>query len=164
MWKNGEKPLVYLAGAIENAPDRGRGWRGDITEFVQNKLKHEVFNPCLEENHVLTPEEFRNFHTWKTNDINRFRQTVRKIIKTDLEMLIHKVDYIICFWDEFVSKGGGTQGELTMAFWHKVPVYLVSTVPLESLSSWIIGCATEIFPEFETLERFLKETYKVLPY
>ncbi len=164
MWKNGERPLVYLAGAIENAPDYGCAWRNDITKFVLNQLKHEVFNPCLEENHVLTPEEFRNFRTWKTNDIIRFRQTVQKIIKTDLEMLIHKVDYIICFWDEYVSKGGGTQGELTMAFWHQVPVYLVSTVPLENLSSWIIGCTTEVFSNFEVLERFLKEMYKIIPY
>jgi hypothetical protein len=159
MWKNEKNPFVYLAGAIENAPDSGSSWREEMSLFLQQDLGHLVFNPCLEESHILTPEEFQHFRKWKTTDLKRFRKTLHKIISTDLNTLIDKVDYIICLWDHYVLRGGGTQGELTMAFWHKIPVYMVSTIPLEKLSSWIIGCTTEIFEDFESLKDFLSKTY-----
>ncbi|RQV99298.1 MAG: hypothetical protein EH225_11805 [Calditrichaeota bacterium] len=159
MWKRGIQPVVYLAGAIENAPDAGRKWREDISFFLTHELNHQVFNPTLEENHILTPFEFRNFRHWKTADLPRFRQVVHKIIKTDIGMLINQVDYIICLWDEYVSRGGGTQGELTIAFWKQIPVYMVTTLPLTDLSSWIIGCTSEIFYDFDSLKEFLKSTY-----
>ncbi len=160
MGKKGKQPLVYLAGAIENAPDSGRKWREEISRFLVEELGHRVFNPCLEENHVLTPEEFRHFREWKRNDLPRFRRVVHKIIHTDLTTLIERVDYIICLWDQYVLNGGGTQGELTMAFWHRIPVYMVSAIPLENMSSWIIGCTTEIFSDFEQLRTHLREIYR----
>jgi hypothetical protein len=158
--KHPTNPLVYLAGAIENAPDSGKKWRENISHFLKNELQHEVFNPCQEENHVLTPHEFRNFRKWKTNDLKRFRFVVHKIIHKDLEMITKHVNYIICFWDDFAEKGGGTQGELTVAFINNIPVYMVSSKPIEQISSWIIGCTNEIFFEFESLKEFLIKKYK----
>ena len=150
---------VYLAGAIEYAPDNGCAWREELTRFLEGELGHAVFNPCLEENHVLTPEEFRHFRTWKRTDLPRFRQTVRKIIHTDLHTLLNRIDYIVCLWDEYVLQGAGTHGELTLAFWHGIPVYMVSHIPVEQMSSWIIGCTTELFTDFEALKAFLRQQY-----
>jgi hypothetical protein len=158
--KHMNNPLVYLAGAIENAPNYGKEWRENISHFLINELHHEVFNPCHEENHVLTPYEFRNFRKWKTTDLKRFRPVVHKIIHKDLSTIIEHVNYIICYWDNFVEKGGGTQGELTVAFINKIPVYMVSNKPIEQISSWIIGCTNEIFFEFESLKEFLIKKYK----
>jgi hypothetical protein len=158
-WKNGNRPLVYLAGAIEHAPDRGRSWREEISRFLVTELHHQIFNPSLEESHVLSPEEFKNFRSWKTTDLGRFRQVMFKIIQTDISMLINQVDYIICRWDEYVFKGGGTQGELTMAFWHRIPVYLVTDIPLQEMSSWILGCTSEVFTNLSELKKFLRRTY-----
>ncbi len=160
MWKNGKIPMTYLAGAIEHAPDAGKAWRTEISDFLFTELGHLIFNPSLEESHVLTPWEFRNFRKWKESDLPRFRRVVHKIIKKDLTTVINQVDYIICLWDEHVSKGGGTQGELTVAFWNEIPVYMVSTVPLPDMSSWIIGCTTEIFRDFETLKEYLRKKFK----
>ncbi len=159
MLKNPGQPLAYLAGAIEKAPDAGRAWRNDISEFLSGELKHAVFNPSIEENHVLTPEEFRNFRQWKTSDLVKFRKTVHKIIQTDLTMLLNQVDYIICLWDEYVLGGGGTHGELTMAYWHNIPVYMVSRIPLAEMSSWVVGCTTEIFFDFAALKSFLRRKF-----
>ncbi len=150
---------VYLAGAIEYAPDNGCNWRQEMTQFLQKELGHRVFNPCLEENHVLTPEEFRHFREWKTTNLQRFRQTVQKIIHTDLNTLLTEIDYIVCLWDEYVLKGAGTHGELTLAFWHHIPVYMVTHIPIERMSSWIIGCTTELFTDFKSLQKFLKQKY-----
>ncbi len=159
MWKNSDKALVYLAGAIENAPNGGAGWREEMSVFLTESLHQAVFNPVLEENHVLTPHEFRNFRKWKKSDPEKFRQVVHKIIKTDLDMLINRVDYIICLWDEYVLNGGGTHGELTVAHLHNIPVYMVSEIPTEKMSSWILGCTTQVFSDFEALKAFLMNKY-----
>lgn len=159
MIKKKQTPLVYLAGAIENAPDSGKTWRSAITPFLRNELNHDLFNPCLEENHVLTPHEFRHFREWKSSDLTRFRKVVHKIIDTDLTNLIQRVNYVICLWDEYVLGGGGTPGELTTAYLHHIPVYLVAGIPVEDISSWIIGCSTKIFEDFGTLKEYLKEKY-----
>jgi hypothetical protein len=36
-----------------------------------------------------------------------------------------------------------------------VPVYLVTGRPVEQISGWILGCATEIFGSFDDLEQYL---------
>jgi len=152
--------MVYLAGAIEYAPDNGEAWRAEISQFITQQLGHEVFNPCVEENHILTPEEFRNFRKWKKTDLTRFRQTVRKLIHTDLDTLLHKVDYIVCYWDQYARHGAGTHGELTMAYYHNIPVYMVTPLPLDEVSSWIIGCTTELFTNFQDLKQFLVKKFQ----
>lgn len=156
---NKQAPLVYLAGAIERAPDNGCAWREEISRFLTGELRHRVFNPCLEENHVLTPEEFRHFREWKEGDLPRFRQVVHKIIQTDLDTLVNRVDYIVGLWDEYVLHGGGTHGELTLAHREGIPVYLVTRIPVKEMSSWIIGCTTEIFADFDALKEFLRQKY-----
>jgi hypothetical protein len=153
------KMYVYLAGAMEHAPDLGAAWRKDISQFLIDELGHQVFNPCIEQNYVLTEEEQRYFRTWKTNDLSRFRATVHKIIQKDLNTILTKTDYIICLWDEFVLNGGGTQGELTMAHFHNIPVYMVSKIPTPQISSWILGCTTELLPDFEALKQFLRQKF-----
>lgn len=152
---------VYLAGAIENAPDNGRQWREKLTPFLQDTLQHQVFNPCVEENHALTAEEFLEFRNWKSTDLPRFRKTIRKIIDTDLGFLAGQTDYLICLWDEHVLKGAGTHGELTLAYYLNLPVYMVTTLPRNEMSSWILGCTTEVFDHFEDLRAYLLENSPV---
>lgn len=151
--------LAYLAGAIEYAPDNGEAWRLEMSRFLISQLGHQVFNPCVEENHILSPEEFKNFRKWKTSNLKRFRETVRKLIQTDLDTLLNRVDYVVCLWDEHVLNGAGTHGELTMAYYQGIPVYMVSTLPREKMSSWIIGCTSELFDSFDELRKFLLHKY-----
>ena len=159
MWKNGSHPTAYLAGAIEYAPDAGAQWREEIELFLREELHHEVYNPSREERNVLSPDEARYFRSWKSTDLPRFRKVVHRIIDTDLSMLIDKVDYVVCLWDEHVLGGGGTHGELTISFRHGIPVYMVTPIDITRISSWIIGCTTEIFPDFQSLKEFLKISY-----
>jgi len=146
---------VYLAGAIEAAPDDGTIWRNELTEFLKSELDWDVFNPSLHEQDFLTVEEKSNFRQWKSTDTQRFRPVIEKIIDRDLDQLLNNCDAIICLWDEHVIQGGGTHGELTLAYEHKLPVYMVLGMPLENISSWIIGCTTEIFKNFDDLQQYL---------
>ena len=152
--------IAYLAGAIEYAPDHGKVWRTEMEKFLQEEFGHSCYNPLIEEHKYLTPDESRNFRGYKQTDPLRFQQIVRKLIQGDLRALETKIDYVICNWDKYAVKGGGTYGEVTYAFYHNIPVYLASEFPIIEISGWIIGCATKIFSSFNELKEYLKITYK----
>ena len=69
------------------------------------------------------------------------------------EAVAEQADYLIVKWDKSVLKGGGTHGEVTMAYWLKKPIYLVNNLPIEDVSSWIFSCSEEIFDDFEDLKK-----------
>ncbi|HET9696932.1 MAG TPA: hypothetical protein VFP40_08720 [Terriglobales bacterium] len=146
--------LAYLSGSIEYSPDYGKSWRAEVTPFLRD-LGHDVYDPALDEQKNLDPDEVHAFRKWKTTDLPRFQQTIRKIIAWDLDWIEHKSDYVICFWDDAAARGAGTQGELTYAHRLGMPVYLVLGIPLEKVSGWILGCATEVFTDFDQLKTFL---------
>ncbi len=150
--------LVYLCGAIEYSPDHGKAWRAEITPFLRS-LGHDIYDPALDEKKNLTDEEVRDFRKWKAADLPRFQTTVRKIIGYDLDWIERKCDYIVAYWDEYAGRGAGSQGELTLAYRRGIPVYLVSAVPVENISGWILGCATEVFTGFAELKLSLANKY-----
>jgi nucleoside 2-deoxyribosyltransferase len=147
---------VYLAGAIEFAPDGGKGWRTDIARFLQAELGLSVFDPCVNEVALLTEDEKDNFREWKRTDRQRFLPVIRRIIDHDLDNVLHHTLFIVCLWDEHAMRGTGTAGELTVAYRHGIPVYMVLGMSANAVSSWAAGCATEVFSDFEELKRFLR--------
>lgn len=54
---------------------------------------------------------------------------------------------------------GGTSAELTFAHRRGIPVYLVTDVPLEEISGWMLACADRVFANVEELKKFLVERY-----
>jgi len=151
--------LAYLSGSIENSPDGGRAWRAALKPFLAETLRHQIYDPAEAIPQLLGAETYESFRGWKTSDPDRFRATVRRVIAHDLEVLTTRTSYVICNWDEYVLKGGGTQGELTVAYYRSIPVYLVTHVPLENISGWILGCADLVLPNFAELRKFLEKRY-----
>ncbi|HET9365548.1 MAG TPA: hypothetical protein VFP71_11130 [Candidatus Angelobacter sp.] len=146
--------LFYLAGSIEYSPDFGKGWRAQITPVLK-ALGHEVYNPAEDELKKMTESEACEFRSWKTSDLPRFRQTVQKIIAYDLDLIEHRCDALVCYWDQYAGRGAGTQGELTFAHRLGIPVYLICGIPVEQISGWLLGCATEVFTSFDEFQEFL---------
>jgi hypothetical protein len=146
--------LFYLAGSIEYSPDLGKGWRAEITPLLQS-LGHQVYDPALDEMKNLTETEAREFRQWKTSDLARFQQTIRKIIAYDLDLIEHRCDALVCYWDQYAGRGAGTQGELTFAHRIGMPVYMICAIPVEQISGWLLGCATEVFSSFEEFSEFM---------
>jgi nucleoside 2-deoxyribosyltransferase len=146
--------FFYLAGSIEYSPDLGKVWRAQITPALK-ALGHEVYNPAEDELKNLTESEAREFRSWKKSDLARFRQTLRKIIAYDLDLIEHRCDAILCYWDQYAGRGAGTQGELTFAHRLGIPVYLICGMPVEQISGWLLGCATEVFMSFEEFQEFI---------
>ena len=146
--------LFYLAGSIEYSPDFGKGWRAQVTPLLRAH-GHQVYDPAEDERKNLTETEAREFRSWKTRDLARFQNTVRKIIAYDLDLIEQRCDAVLCYWDEYAARGAGTQGELTFAHRLGRPVYLVCGVPMESVSGWLLGCATEVFHDLGQFRDFV---------
>lgn len=147
--------LTYLAGSIEFSHDLGKSWRKELRTFLEATLGHQVYDPAEDEKKNLSEEESANFRVWKSKDFGRFRNVVRKIIDFDLDLIENRVDYVICFWTRQSAMGGGTAAELTLAYRRKIPVYLVTEVPYEAMSGWVLSCAEEVFQDFDSLKAFL---------
>jgi hypothetical protein len=153
--------LAFLCGGMEFSPDGGREWRERSRLWIEENLHHRVFDPTMEARRIMSAEEFENFQGWKNNDIDRYRRLMRFIIRHDLEVIATQADYVVCYWDAAAAHGGGSHSELTMAHHKGLPVYLVTEMPLEDISGWVLGCADRLFPDFEQLESFLATTYGV---
>ena len=151
--------IAYLSGAMEYAVDEGSGWRLNMANWLSAQLGHNVIDPVEESRLLMLQENSTDYRTWKESDTERYREFVRQCVDRDIRAVTKEVDYIICLWNEEVFKGAGTHGEVTLAFQHNVPVYLVNQIPLRDLSGWIMACSSEIFNNFEELKVFLLENF-----
>ena len=152
--------IAYLSGPIENAENDGAKWREDITLWLDQNLKHSVFNPVLETKSIMEHLDAHDFRSMKITDPLEYKKIIREIIKLDLNAVVHKSDYLIVKWDKSVLKGGGTHGEVTIAYWMKKPIYIVNSLPLKDMSSWIFSCSDFIFNDFNILKKKLIQIYK----
>jgi len=151
--------IAYLSGPIENAHNDGADWRNDITQWLEQNLNHQVFNPVTETKSIIKELNTDDFRLMKTTNPEQYKKIIRKIIQVDLDAVFKGSDYLIVNWDKSVFKGGGTHGEITMAHWFKKPVYMVNTLPIEDVSSWIFSCTDLICNNFEDLKTELKKIY-----
>ena len=151
--------IAYLSGPIENAHNDGADWRNDITQWLKQNLNHRVFNPVTETKNITKDLNTDDFRLMKTTNPEEYKKIIRKIIQVDLDAVVQGSDYLIVNWDKSVFKGGGTHGEITMAHWFKKPVYMVNTLPIEDVSSWIFSCTDLMCNNFGDLKTELKKIY-----
>ena len=152
--------IAYLSGPIENAENDGADWRKSLTPWIKNTLSHKVFNPVIATRDItkgLTSSEFRDM---KRSNPDKYKKLIREIINIDIEAVVNNSDYLIVNWNKSVFRGGGTHGEITLAYFLKKPIYLVNNVPFDDLSSWIFSCSTEVFDCFADLKTHLIKKYK----
>jgi hypothetical protein len=151
--------IAYLSGAMENAKNEGSGWRNEITIWLREEINHSVIDPVIDTARLVERTESHDYRNWKTSDPNKFRKFVRQAIDNDLNSVVNKSDYLICLWNQEVLAGGGTHGEVTMAYYYNKPIYLINQLDDIGLSGWIMSCATEIFTDFNSMQKRLIEIY-----
>ena len=134
-----------------------------MTLWLKDNLNHEVFNPVLETKNIIGHLNPSIFRSMKKTDPIEYKNIIREIIKLDLEAVINDSDYLIVKWDKSVLKGGGTHGEVTMAYWIKKPIFIVNSLPIDDMSSWIFSCSDFIFNDFKSLKKKLTQLYKGIP-
>src|ERR1700722_16587939 len=147
--------LAYLCGPLDSAHDGGRLWRRKLAPFLRDQLGHRVFDPAEDPPKALTDEEQANLLIWQKTDLERFRRAVRKIIAFNLDLLEHKADYLICYWSSGETQGSGAPAEMTAAYRKGIPVYLVTSLPVEEINTWGLGCSDQVFASIEDLKEFL---------
>ena len=152
--------IAYLSGPIENAENDGAGWRELITQWLKNEIGHDVFNPVEATRDIIKGLSNEQFRRMKKIEPQNYKRLIRQIIDIDIEAVVEQSDYLIVDWNKSVFKGGGTHGEITLAYYLKKPIYLVNHVPLDDLSSWIFSCATEVFDSFDDMKIHLLSKYK----
>ncbi|MDP6532768.1 MAG: hypothetical protein QF845_04545 [Candidatus Marinimicrobia bacterium] len=150
---------VYLSGGMEHAAGEGADWRKEMTAWLAHNLGHDVVDPVVESAKIVAEHGAEDYRNWKSSDPEKFKQFIRKLIARDIRGVIEESDYVICLWNESVFKGGGTHGEVTLAYHFGIPVYLINTIPMEDLSGWIFSCASETFESFEALHAYLEQQY-----
>ena len=152
--------IAYLSGAMENAPHEGQEWRGEMTEWLKSNLNHQVIDPILISRTTAIKENAQEYKLWKSVHPEKYKSFIRKIIHSDIDAVILKVDYIICLWNEYVFKGGGTHAEVTFGYWYHKPVFLINKLEKVALSSWIEACSDSVFDDFKSLQIYLLNVYK----
>jgi len=144
---------------MEYASDGGRAWRERMRLWLQESLNHRVYDPTIESKRIFSAEDFAGLATWKTTDVERFRRVMRVAISRDLDVMANQADYVVCLWDEAAMRGGGTHAELTAATRKGIPVYMVTEIPAEQISGWILACVDRLFANFDELKSLLASTY-----
>jgi len=147
--------LAYLCSPIDLSQSGAVLWRRKLSPFLRDQLGHRVYDPAEDARKVLTDEEIANLRVWQTTDLDRFRRSVRKLIAYDVELLENRADYIICYWDAELAQSGAMPAGLTAAYRKGIPVYLVTSIPVEKIDAWILGCSDQVFSSIEGLKEYL---------
>jgi len=149
-------PLIaYLSGGMENAQNDGAGWRSNMTNWLKVNLGHDTIDPVIESKKLVIAQGAEEYKDWKTTNHGKYKEFIRLLINQDLRAVIGKADYLIVLWDESILYGGGTHGEVTMAYWVDRPIFLVNKLPKEKLSGWISSCSSATFDSFDELKKAL---------
>ena len=147
--------LAYLCGPIDFPQPSATLWRRKLAPFLSDQLGHRVYDPAEDLRKILSGDEIAHFRIWQRTDLDRFRHLVRRLIAFDIELLENRADYVICYWDAEIASSGATPASLTAAYRKGIPVYLVTSLPVEQIDPWMLGCSDQVFSSIEGLKEFL---------
>lgn len=145
-----EKAQIYLAGAIEKAPDGGVGWRKTVRPILEKK-GFKVFDPCIETDGALAKhlgwDEF-NITKWRElreEDPEKCAEAADWIVEQDLNAVLQS-DILLIYCNQYGIKSAGTLGEATVAKTEGIPVVLLLDrgISEPDLPLWLLGCSYNI--------------------
>lgn len=148
----GRNMKTYLCGSMSGLKDQGAGWRKKIRKWL-DKHNIKAYDPCKEESEEHDQHDITNKSDWES-----FPQSLQeKIIIKDLAQIHYCSDFVICYFTKYST---GTVSELTFAYYHDIPVYMVTDIPLVGWPLTIARAeSNRVFNNFKDLKKFIKETY-----
>lgn len=131
---------AYLIGSMDLSPDRGVGWRKDITPSL-HKLGVMVYNPCSKpvENPLAMESEETTEIINALKEDNKFkeiREKYKHIRNVDLRM-VDTADFLIAYIDLDIHTCG-TYEEIVTANRSKKPVLVVCKQGTSRLPNWLL--------------------------
>lgn len=148
---------VYLAGAIDRVPDKGMGWRSEITPFLE-KMGVIVFNPLNKPTEVGLEDE--NCHINKKllkeqekyDELSSIMKTIRSV---DLR-LVDISDFLIVNLD-LETHPCGTYEEIFLANRSKKPIIIHIEQGKNQTPDWLLGTIPHnmIFSTWDEIKQYL---------
>ena len=132
----------YLSGPIDFSPDKGKGWRDEITPFLKNR-GIRVFNPL---NHHETFHIKEDIDTVKRpymqkllaeGKFDELQFEMRELVHLDLRT-IDLASFMIVNYDTSIHLCG-TIEEISIASRQVKPVLLIAKNGKDKLPSWLYG-------------------------
>ena len=121
---------IYLSGAMEYAGnDFGLEWRKEFAKKCKQKC--------------IIPEMIAANSPPKS-DFEGFAKHIRPCIDDDVES-VAKCSRLFVLWTNECSRGAGTAGEMTLAYYLKKPVDVVFDQAHVFVPGWIFGLVTQRF-------------------
>ena len=156
------KIKTYLAGPIGDVKiEEAKDWR----EYLRGELAKigiDVLNPLDKYGESLPVVRSKISNWTRYGNIDSLRQLVStKIIPQDLKM-VESSDFITLWLpNEREAEVCGSYGEITLAFWIGIPVYIVTSRKLKPLNipKWAVGCSTKIFKNWKDYLIYVKENW-----
>lgn len=154
---------TYLAGPIGVVVQKNATvWRDRVTEELK-KFDIEVLNPMGQNGGDRLGDGRTKLKEANDNgNIDFIREYVSQtVIPPDIKM-VEDADFLTVYIPE--DNGYeicGTYGEITLAFFLKKPVFVVTDRSLcpNTLPNWLIGCSTAIFINWNEYYDFIKKRY-----
>lgn len=148
---------VYLAGAMDRVPDRGNGWRDNITPFLE-ELGVIVFNPIKKPTSIGKEDEQVQIlkHSYKANhDYDKLSVLMKTIRSVDLR-LVDISDFLIVNLDLDIHPCG-TYEEIFWANRQKKPILIHMVQGKENAPDWLFGTIPHnmIFSCWDELKNYL---------
>ena len=140
--------IAYLAGSIDQSKDLGRGWREDMTPFLNN-LDIGVFNPCDKAINNCKVHEDEKF-VEHINELKRLgylahaQKEMQEIVRIDLK-LVDLSNFLILNLVPDVHMCG-SYGEQTLACFQRKPIIIHCAKGIHAIPNWLFGiCDPELF-------------------
>jgi nucleoside 2-deoxyribosyltransferase len=150
---------VYLAGAMDRVPDRGNGWRDNITPFLES-LGIKVFNP-IKKPSVIGMEDIQTHNLKKKlkseQNYNELSQLMKVIRSVDLR-LVDISDFLIVNLDLDIHPCG-TYEEIFWANRQKKPIVIHMVQGKENAPDWLFGTIPHemIFSSWDSIKEYLEK-------
>ena len=130
---------VYLAGAMDRVPDRGVGWRSDITPFLE-EMGLRVFNPLNKPTEAGKEDE--NCHLNKKllksqEKYEELSEIMKSIRSVDLR-LVDISDFLVVNLD-LATHPSGTYEEIFLANRSKKPIVIRVEQGKIETPDWLFG-------------------------
>ena len=129
----------YLAGAMDRVKDRGKGWRQEITPFLES-LGIVVFNPITKPTEIGLEDHDTHLVKTKLKKKKRYEElsSMMKVIRSVDLRLVDISDFLIVNLDLDIHPCG-TYEEIFWANRQKKPIIIHMVQGKEHTPDWLFG-------------------------
>lgn len=157
--------VVYLCGGVDNAPDRGVGWRMDWTDKL-TKLGHTVIDPTFQADRESAKRlgwvqfDKKRWDSLPETDWDQWQSESHKIAHNGMNGVV-ACNIVLVKFDQYI--GMGSSGEMTLGHFlnRAVYIWLDGGRTKADLPVWAGGVLTDVFESAEELYRHFKRLQQV---